>query len=78
MAVIESKDLAFNYSFARDIEGADILAHGKVIIESKDPEYNYKFAKDIEGADVQAHKEVLLKCSKKLIEKALNKALVRK
>ena len=33
--VIESKNLEWNYNFAKDVKGADVKAHGKVVIESK-------------------------------------------
>jgi len=58
--IIESEDLEWNVYFARDVEGADILAHGQVIIESEDLEWNVYFARDVEGADVLAHGQVII------------------
>ena len=46
--------------FARDIKGADVRAHSKVVINSGDPKWNYNFAKDIKGADVKAHEQVII------------------
>ena len=66
-AMIETGDSYYNYLFAKNIKGADILAHGNVVI--KDglkylcyvDEYNYLFARDIPGADVLSHGKVILK-----------------
>ena len=49
-----------SYYFAKNINGADIKAHGKVVIESKDLGLNYLFAKNIKGADIKAHEKVIL------------------
>lgn len=57
--VIDSKNLEFNYDFAKE-KGADVKAHGRVVIESKDPQWNYNFAKYVEGADVRAHEKVVI------------------
>ena len=62
--VIESKCALWNYFFVKDVEGADIKAHEKVIIESKDPELNYKFVRDVKGADVMAHGRVIVEDSR--------------
>lgn len=34
--IIDSNDVVLNYLFARDVNGADIEAHKKLILESKD------------------------------------------
>ena len=60
MIVIKSKDPAWNYMFAKDVEGADKKAHEKVVLESKDPQVNYWFARFIEGTDKKAHTKVIL------------------
>ena len=48
------------YYFARDIKGADIKVHEKVILELKDPEYSYYFAQDISGANIEEHFKIIL------------------
>lgn len=58
--MLESKSPFWNYLSAREIEGTDTKAHGKVIIENKDPRWNYEFAKDVKGADVIAHGKVII------------------
>ena len=54
------------YHFAKEIKGADIKAHEKVILELKDPQYYYKFARDIAGANVEEHFKVILNSGDKL------------
>ena len=58
--VIESKDPKWNCKFAKDVEGADVKAHEKVVIESKNLLWNYHFAKDVAGADIIAHGQVII------------------
>lgn len=58
--VLKINNPLLSYCFARDIEGADIKAHGQVVINSKDACLNYCFARDIEGADIKAHSEIII------------------
>ena len=46
--MLESKEPEWNYFFARDVKGADVMAHGRVIIESKDSRVNDWFKEDFE------------------------------
>ena len=46
--MLESKESEWNYYFARDVKGADVMAHGRVIIESKDSRVNDWFKEDFE------------------------------
>ena len=57
--IIETKDLFINKKCAKEIDGADVLAHGQVIIDSRIPLENLMFAK-IKGADIEAHLEIVL------------------
>lgn len=59
--VIENGRPEENYFFARDVKGADPIAHGKPVIESMDVEYNYLYGLDVYGCDHDAHIEVLFK-----------------
>ena len=36
----------WNYKFAKEVKGADVMAHGRVIIESKDSRFNDWFKKN--------------------------------
>lgn len=38
----------WNYKFAKEVKGADVMAHGRVIIESKDSRVNDWFKKNFE------------------------------
>lgn len=38
----------WNYKFATDVKGADVMAHGRVIVESKDSRFNDWFKEDFE------------------------------
>ena len=58
--ILSLKNVELSYAFAKNIKGADVKAHGKVVIESKDPKWNYNFARDIKGADVKAHEKVAM------------------
>lgn len=58
--IIDSKDLDYNYKFARDVTGADVIAHGQVIMDSKDLDYNLVFARAVKGADIKAHGKIIL------------------
>lgn len=58
--ILKLNSLALSFFFAKNVKGADIQAHEKVIIASKDLERNYMFAKDVKGADVRAHGKVIL------------------
>lgn len=57
--IINSKSLHINHICAKDIAGADVLAHGRVIINSKDVITNMAFAR-IRGADIKSHLDVVL------------------
>lgn len=57
--IIELHDPSLSYYFAKDIKGADILAHEKVVIDSKDLACNYYFAKNVNGIEVLAHENVI-------------------
>ena len=58
--IIESKDPEWNYCFAKNVKGADVKDHEKVVLESKNPRLSYCFAKDIKDADVMAHGRVIV------------------
>lgn len=58
--VLKIRDKKLSYKFAKEIKGADVLAHGRVIIESNDLEYNYYFARDVKGANIKEHEKVIL------------------
>ncbi len=36
----------WNYKFAKEVKGADVIVHGRVIIESKDSRFNDWFKKN--------------------------------
>ena len=57
--ILSLKNNELSYFFAKNIEGADVKAHGNVIIGSKDLEYNYYFAV-LPGADVKAHEQIII------------------
>lgn len=57
--IINSKNLRYNYEFARYIKGADLKGHEKVILNSKDVEYNYSFAATIPDADIKKCEEII-------------------
>lgn len=44
-----------NYIFARDVKGADPIAHGKVILKYGDEVYNFMYGMDVYGCDHKAH-----------------------
>ena len=56
----------YNYLFAKDIMGADVLRHGDIVIKSKNVEYNYLFAIDVKEANVVKHRKFLLSSKDKL------------
>ena len=58
--ILSLKNGELSYVFIKNIKGADVKAHGKVVIESKDPKWNYMFAKDVVGANVKAHEKVVI------------------
>lgn len=54
--VLESKDIEKNTTFASEVFGADVQAHGQVVIENGDSQDNYEFARlNLRGADILAH-----------------------
>lgn len=59
-AIIQSKNLKYNYLFARYIKGADIQGHAEVIINSKNLRCNRLFAENIPGANIEAHEAIIL------------------
>lgn len=42
-AIINSGSPKYNFLYAKDVIGADITKHSKVVLDSKDPEYNFLF-----------------------------------
>ena len=58
--ILSLKNGELSYVFIKNIKGADVKAHGKVVIESKDPKWNYMFSKDVVGANVKAHEKVVI------------------
>ena len=58
--ILSLKNVVLSYFFAKNVDGADVIAHGKVIIESKDPAWNYFFASEIKGADIKAHEKAVI------------------
>ena len=57
---MDSKDAELSYLFARDVVGADIKAHEKVVLDSNQPDLNIEFMK-IGGASINAHYNGVLK-----------------
>lgn len=49
--VIGSKDLDYNYYFARDIDGALVECHEDVIVNGNDDLIKYYFARDVKGSN---------------------------
>ena len=58
--IINSKNLKYNYDFAKFVKGSDVKGHEKVILKSKDLEYNYSFAATIPKADIKKHEKIIL------------------
>ena len=58
--ILNSLDAEYNFIFARDVKGADIIAHGNAVIESGDAMYNITYPAYIEGADVMAHRQAVI------------------
>lgn len=57
--IIDSGILYINHICAKDIAGANVLEHGKVILDSRRVPDNIAFAR-IKGADVKAHLNIVL------------------
>jgi len=57
--VLECKTV-LSYCFAKNIPGADIKAHEKILLELKDPEVCFWFAQDISGANIEEHFKVIV------------------
>ena len=57
--IINSNNAYINYICAKQVAGADILAHGKAVIDCKDVATNLSYA-HIAGADVNAHLDIVL------------------
>ena len=60
-----------NYFFARDVAGADPIAHGKVVLDSKDGEFNYLFGLEVYGCDHKAHINLLYSIGETKLAKKL-------
>lgn len=58
IAVMLSGSLEYNYLFARDVKGADVTMHEKVILAALDADYSRKFI-EIPGSDYDAHCKVI-------------------
>ena len=58
-SILESKNPKYNYLFARDVEGANILKHGAVIKQSGNKEYIEKYESELSVSnfveDVKQH-----------------------
>ena len=52
--ILSLKNNELSYFFAKNIEGADVKAHGKIILDSKDLKFNFLFARD------KAHEQIIL------------------
>ena len=44
-----------NYSYAKQVKGADIKAHEKVVLNGMDVKADYMFALEVQEADIKAH-----------------------
>ena len=53
------------YYFARNVPGADIKAHEKVILELRNPQVCFCFARDIQEANIEEHFKVVLNSGSK-------------
>ena len=58
--ILSLKNNELSYFFAKNIEGADVKAHGKIILDSKDLKFNFLFARDIGRSDFKAHEQIIL------------------
>ena len=58
IAVMFSGNLEYNYLFARDVKGADVTMHEKVILAALAADYSRKFI-EIPGSDYDAHCKVI-------------------
>ncbi|MFQ6724340.1 MAG: hypothetical protein ACLRFE_03305 [Clostridia bacterium] len=56
--IIAKGNTFINTLCAKEIKGADILAHGEMVISSKEVQPNFHFAK-IKGADTQRHLDIV-------------------
>ncbi len=56
-AIIKFNDPSTSYKFARDINGANIKAHEKIV--AQDPYYSYLFASNIKDADIKFLEQVV-------------------
>ena len=57
--VLAKNDASLSYLFARDVKGANVIKHGKVVLNGNDAQLIYLFAIDVYGADYQAHADKL-------------------
>ena len=53
--VLNNKRPDENYFFAREVKGADPIAHGKIVLRYGDEEINFLYGMDVPGCDVDAH-----------------------
>ncbi|MGN1222120.1 MAG: hypothetical protein ACI4TT_02690 [Christensenellales bacterium] len=53
--VLENQRADENYFFAREVNGADPIAHGKIVLRYGDEELNFLYGMDVKGCDVNAH-----------------------
>ena len=60
MAIIQGENVIDNFQFAKNVKGADVKAHGRIIITKGTSENNLEFAREIEGADVASHEKIVL------------------
>lgn len=61
--ILAFNNAEYSYLFARDVKGADVKAHEKVILDSTntfDLFHAYIFARDIKGANIKALEEKIL------------------
>lgn len=58
--ILKLKNVELSAYFYKNIKGANLELHEKVIIDSKDLLENYIFARDIKGADIKAHGQVII------------------
>lgn len=59
--IIDSKNVYYNYLFAKDIKEANVEAHENVIIENDKGLFKYYFAKDVFGSNKRRLGESILK-----------------
>ena len=58
--IVKSKNIEFNYLFAKNALDIDVVKNGNVILESCDVQYNYLFARDVKIKDKEPYAKVVL------------------